>query len=417
MKPIIQIVDDVMAQALEIGMGQSRVSSMYYGIFKPIINLHEKEGIVDYTPSIVENFRLKYERRMANKTISKSHMATVRRALQFLTSCADTGIVDFSYAKRSLKIIPSDRHMKLVNECMAGVTSGKGHRGGLSPFIRRFFCFIEATNPNYNTITDDMLHAFMLDISSKFPRSIGYIMQAVRILRKFLSEKNLFEGNTDFSVFTPKAPRKIMRAFYTEDEVAALLSATGDSSLGKRDKAMILLGYGNGLRAGDVVNLSKDNINWKSGELSLVQKKTSDSLRLTLNATTMNALADYILNGRPECNCDKIFVTSVKPHKPISSNRLSVMMTDLSRKAGVEIIPGRAFHGLRRSYAINLSATGSELSLVSQMLGHRSFNSDRQYLTFNREQTLFCALDFSMVPLTSDIYNVFTTGGDNHDLP
>ena len=64
---------------------------------------------------------------------------------------------------------------------------------------------------------------------------------------------------------------------------------------------MILLGYGNGFRAGDVVNLTRKDIDWKSAEIYVVQGKTDIPLKLTLNTTTMNAIADYILNGRPEC--------------------------------------------------------------------------------------------------------------------
>ena len=72
-----------------------------------------------------------------------------------------------------------------------------------------------------------------------------------------------------------------MQEFYTEEEVAALLSATGDDPIGKRNKAMILLGYGNGFRAGDVVSLTRKDIDWKSGEIRIVQGKTDIPLKLT----------------------------------------------------------------------------------------------------------------------------------------
>ena len=134
-------------------------------------------------------------------------------------------------------------------------------------------------------------------------------MQSVRILTDYLRSKNLLTGSMDFSVFSPKAPPTIMQEFYTEDEVDALLSATGDDPIGKRNRAMILLGYGNGFRAGDVVNLTRKDIDWKSGEIYVVQGKTDIPLKLTLNTTTMNAIADYILNGRPECEYDNVFLT------------------------------------------------------------------------------------------------------------
>lgn len=412
MRPIIQIVDDVMAQAKDHGSAQSTINMMYNGIFKPIINRHLKEGSSEYTPSIIRDFLAEYEDRFSKHDISQSHMATVKRALRYLNSCAESGQVDFSRAIIPLKVIPSDFHMNLIDECMKCVSGGDGHRSSISLFMRHFFCFVESRYPDSNLITDEMFRAFIIDASERFPKCIGHFMQSVRILVDFLRNKNLLVGGTDYSVFSPKAPRTIMQAFYTEDEVDALLSTIGDDPIGKRNRAMILLGYGNGFRSIDVVKLTRNDIDWKKGEIHISQSKTSIPLKLTLNATTMNAIADYILNGRPECEYNNVFITDTKPYRPLSSTRLSVMMTELSHKAGVAIIPGRAFHGLRRSYAINLAEAGTELNLISQMLGHQSFACDRQYLTFNREQTLFCAMDFSMVPITAGVYNFAKQGGE-----
>ena len=411
MKPITQIVEDVMAQAKNYGSEQSTISMMYYGIFKPVINRHDKEGLSEYTPSIVEGFRAEYEDRLSKHNISQSHMATVRRALQYLTSCAETGHVNFTYAKRPLKVIASDYHMNLVDECMKSLSYREGHRDSINIFMRHFFCFVELQYPNASAITDEMFRAFILDASARFPKSIGHVMQSVRILMDFLRKKDLLIGSMDYSVFNPKPPRTIMQEFYTEDEVNALISATGSDPIGKRNKAMILLGYGNGFRASDVVNLTRKDINWENGEINIIQSKTDIPLKLTLNATTMNTIADYILNGRPECRYDNIFITAAKPYRPLASNGLSVMMTNLSNKAGVAIIPGRAFHGLRRSYAINLAEADTDLNLISQMLGHQTFQCDRQYLTFNRKQTVFCAMGFSMVPITAGVYFEATRGG------
>lgn len=411
MRAVTQIVDDVISQIKDYGSEQSTINMMYYAIFKPIINLHDKEGVSEYTPAIVEGFRNEYESRLSKKEITQSFFASIRRALQYLTSCAESGIVDFSRAKKPLKIVPSDYHMTLVNECMEQVNSGEGHRAAISLFLRHFFCFIESQYPDNCVISDEMIRAFILDASVRFPKSIGYVMQSVRILMDFLRSKNLIEGSMDFSVFNPKASRTIMQAFYTEDEVDALLSAAGDDPIGKRNKAMILLGYGNGFRAGDVASLTRKDIDWKTGEIHIAQCKTGIPLKLTLSATTMNVIADYILNSRPDCEYDNVFLTVAKPYRPLAANGLSVMMTTLSKKAGVAIIPGRAFHGLRRSYAINLAEAGTELDLISQMLGHQTFECDRQYLTFNREQTVFCAMGFSMVPITAGVYFDATQGG------
>lgn len=64
----------------------------------------------------------------------------------------------------------------------------------------------------------------------------------------------------------------------------------------------------------------------------------------------------------------------------------------------------RAFHSLRRSFATELSLSEVPLPIISQMLGHKNINDDKPYLSYNRTQVAFCAMDFSDVPIKNGIY-------------
>lgn len=415
MKPINDIVNETMRQMETYGLSAGTIRMQYYGIFKPLINLHATAGQPAYSSEIIGRFFSSYEDRLAAGTVTQSHFATVKRAIQFLDSCASTGTVDFSYAIRPIKVIPSDCHMLMVNECIQGIkglSSREGKNIGL--YMRHFFCFMEQKIPDSSPVTDSLVREFILEACAKYEGSIGYIMRAVRCITAYLRSKGLMGGDTDYKAFTPKAPRTKMQVPYSPDEVEAMLGATDPTPLGMRNRAMLLLGYGDGLRAIDIIRLTLDDIDWRKGELQIVQSKTSEPLKLTMNPTTMNAVADYILKARPESSLRTVFLTVTKPYRPLaSSSRLSVMMVELSEKAGVEIIPGRAFHGVRRSFAVNLAEADVPLATISQMMGHTGFSSDRQYLTFSREQTGFCAMGFDLVPVTSECYisDAFPKGG------
>lgn len=405
-----------MKQMKSYGLSAGTIRMQYYGIFKPLINLHITAGQPVYSSEIVSHFFGSYEDRLITGTVTQSHFTTVKRAIQFLDSCACTGIVDFSPSIKPIKVVPSECHLQMTNECIQsinGLNEREGRRIGL--FIRHFFCFMEQRISDNVSITDALVRYFIVEACAKYEGSIGYIMRAVRYITPYLRSKGFMEGNTDYRAFTPKAPPTRMQVPYSPDEMKALLSATDSTPLGMRNKAMLLLGYGDGLRAIDIIRLTLDDIDWHKGELHIIQSKTSKPLKLTMNPTTMNAVADYILKARPESSLRTVFLTVTRPYRPLaSSSRLSIMMVELSQKAGVDIISKRAFHGVRRSFAVNLAEADVPLATISQMMGHTEFSSDRQYLTFNRRQTGFCAMGFDLVPITSKCYvsDASPKGGD-----
>ena len=96
----------------------------------------------------------------------------------------------------------------------------------------------------------------------------------------------------------------------SSDEIARILNAPDRSKpAGKRDFAMLILGATTGLRACDVASIMLDDIDWRKGELRIVQRKTSVGLSHPLTEGVGNAVRDYILNGRPESGCREIFLS------------------------------------------------------------------------------------------------------------
>lgn len=68
-----------------------------------------------------------------------------------------------------------------------------------------------------------------------------------------------------------------------------------------------------GLRCGDIVALRLDQIDWRRDEIHLVQHKTSAPLTLPLSTETGNAIADWLLHGRPACEVLEVFVRVYAP--------------------------------------------------------------------------------------------------------
>lgn len=125
----------------------------------------------------------------------------------------------------------------------------------------------------------------------------------------------------DFSMAVPDTlPRKrVVRPGFSEDEVGKILDAVDRASLnGKRDYAFILTAARTGLRGIDIIKLKLGSIDWRSKEIRIAQQKTGYALSLPLSPEVGNAIADYILNERPESKSEYVFVKRSCPSQPYS---------------------------------------------------------------------------------------------------
>lgn len=172
---------------------------------------------------------------------------------------------------------------------------------------------------------------------------------------------------------------RIIPAFL-EEEISDISAAVDPNTpIGMRDLAVILLGYGTGLRGADIIRLKLSDIDWRGQCASIVQSKTHQPLSLALNGAVLNAIADYVLYARPECSVPQVFVTVKAPYRKLSSG-FANMIDKYCEKAGVEKIPLRAFHSLRRSFETVMASHGVPIETVSQMVGHKTIEEDKPYI-------------------------------------
>lgn len=156
---------------------------------------------------------------------------------------------------------------------------------------------------------------------------------------------------------------------------------------GKRDYAILLLLARLGLRAGEVVALTLDDINWASGELT-VRGKASKQDRLPLFPDVGDALSSY-LRIRPPCLTRRVFLCQKAPHRGFSA-RYSIcgVVQSAFTRAGL-LIRGKA-HVLRHTLATQMLRHGSNLSEIGEILRHRHLDSTAIYakVDFNGLRTV-----------------------------
>lgn len=187
---------------------------------------------------------------------------------------------------------------------------------------------------------------------------------------------------------------------WTVDELKLFLSVIDRSSpIGKRDYAAILLACILGIRSIDIKHLKFENFNWADHTLSFVQHKTHKPITLPLPNEVGWAVIDYIKNGRPSYyDTDIVFIKHMPPFDPIADNvHLSDRITYYMQKAHISTRKNKhsGFHSLRHSAASLMLESGTELPVITEILGHSDTDVTAIYLKTDVERLKECVLDLS----------------------
>ena len=259
--------------------------------------------------------------------------------------------------------------------------------------VRRFL--FEMEDQGFCSLTDftqTNVNGCVTSFAAHYAGGLGSAIYSVRLFLKFLFEHSLTAIDLSQSLPELVATRKMFREGFTEDELKHLLEHPDrTTAIGKRDYAMIVLAAQSGLRACDVVRLELGSIDWRAREIRLVQHKTGEPLSLPLEAESGNAIADYILNARPDSALPNIFLCHTGAIHPLDARSASGIVSKHMKLAGIPA-KHRAFHALRRTFGTRLLQNEVSFELIQQLLGHRNMDSMKLYLSIDEQGLKQCAL-------------------------
>lgn len=259
--------------------------------------------------------------------------------------------------------------------------------------IRRFL--FEMEDHGFYSLTDFTqmnANGCVTSFAAHYAGGLGSAISSVRLFLRFLFERSL--TNIDLSQSLPElvATRKMFREGFAEEELEHLLDHPDRATaIGKQDYAMMVLAAQSGLRTCDVVRLELGCIDWRAREIRLVQHKTGEPLSLPLQPESGNAIADYILNGRPDATLSNIFLCHTGVIRPLDARSASAVVSRHMRLAGIPA-KRRAFHALRRTFGTRLLQNEVSFELIQQLLGHRGMDSMKPYLSIDEQGLKQCAL-------------------------
>ena len=163
------------------------------------------------------------------------------------------------------------------------------------------------------------------------------------------------------------------------EEVQRLIASTDtDCPQDIRDRAILLLLAIYGLRSGEVVALTLDDVGWEHDILHVSRPKQRCKQDYPLAAEVGEAILRYLQRVRPRIRSRSLFLTLRAPYRPLVATSLHYLVSTRLKALNI-CCPRRGPHALRHACATHLVAEGLSLKQIGDHLGHRSAYATRTY--------------------------------------
>jgi site-specific recombinase XerD len=249
------------------------------------------------------------------------------------------------------------------------------------PIVRRF---LTAHFGNKALRLQDLqpqhLHRFILRQVPRGSRTYSKLMvTALRSFLRFLCQRGSTKTDLASALFGVAHWRlSHLPKSLPPDQVERLLRCCDRSTAsGQRDYAILLLLARLGLRGGEVLAMTLDDLDWERGEI-LVRGKGQRLERLPLPKDVGTALVHYLRQVRPTCSTRKVFIRLKAPRRGLRQTSICCVVRRALQRAGLN--PDfKGAHLLRHSLATKMLGRGASLGEIGQLLRHRQPTTTQIY--------------------------------------
>lgn len=231
------------------------------------------------------------------------------------------------------------------------------------------------------TLRDDLAR---LHGEGRARRSQQRYRSSLRGFYRFLLREGWIDQDPSGELEGPRTPRNLPKTL-THEEIDAILAACeGEDPLDLRDRAMMEVAYGAGLRVSELVGLGSEECDLENRWVRVVGKGDRERV-VPLGVPACRSVRRYIRRARPLLvgtrHCPRLFVNRFG--RPLS--RMGFFRILRRRGAAASIDPLRLHpHLLRHTFATHLLEAGASLRIVQELLGHRSLATTEIYTAVDR---------------------------------
>ena len=221
--------------------------------------------------------------------------------------------------------------------------------------------------------------AYLASTENKSTRTVARNLSSLRRLYEYLSKEDKVKQNPIKNVEAPRLGRSLPKSL-TENEVESLLDAPNTNQpLGLRDKTMLEILYGTGLRVSELITLTLHQINLRQGVVRVMGKGNKERL-VPLGEISTEWLEKYLAHGRNEILGENNSTDTLFPSRRGKSMTRQTFWHIVKRHAIVAgIKKSISPHMLRHAFATHLINHGADLRVVQMLLGHSDISTTQIY--------------------------------------
>jgi len=218
------------------------------------------------------------------------------------------------------------------------------------------------------------------------PSTIERRVAAAKSFHRFLVREGVTVNHPTAALPLPKVPQRLPDVVSIDDVDRLLSQPFPDGPVGHRDRAMLEVLYGCGLRASEIVGLDLRDTDLKEGFIRVFGKGSKERV-VPVAGAALRALEEYLAHGRPYLRTkkgarrqdpDALFV-NVRGGR-MTRATVHALVHAYGGRVGLDIHP----HTLRHSFATHLLEGGADLRSLQEMLGHSDITTTQVYTHVDR---------------------------------
>lgn len=255
-----------------------------------------------------------------------------------------------------------------------------GHQRRIRLFLR--FIRLDQRPSAIGRLNLDQIELFLRQSAKTNNRfSLQHIVASVRAFLRYQYVRGVVRTPLHQRIDTPRTYRleQLPRALPWEQVTALLRSIDRESPGGLRDFTLLYLAACYGLRSGELIRLTLDDIHWRTATLTVRQTKTKQALLLPLTDEAANVLISYLRAGRSASSHRELFLRRRAPAGPLAPTAVHDILEHRVTLSGLAL-PRIGSHVLRHSLAVHLMRCEASLPTIGAVLGHRDSESTSIYL-------------------------------------
>lgn len=254
--------------------------------------------------------------------------------------------------------------------------------------ILEFKEYLDTEGFSYLDVDYDFIKGYLMKLyDRKLSRaSVSRKLSSLRSFYKYLFNNDLIKTNPFKYVATPKKEKRLPKYLGVEEIEIIFNTPNTNTPLGQRDRLILEVLYGTGIRVGELVNIKLDDVDLYRKEIRILGKGNKERID-PFGEYCLDAINMFLNDGRKKLlekhhvSCDYLIIN--ERGNKITTRGVEKIVDNIVKKAALKkhVSP----HMLRHSFATHLLSEGCDIRTVQELLGHESLESTQIYTHVSNE--------------------------------